>query len=911
MAVVIVVVAQSPSFAKAPFSCDAVDSSSLNESSAGVSNKLTEAKKSEGVVPEGLAGSDWNSIRQVYEQNRHAVVAVPTAVDGAFRARNPGQQWLTHFDGRGFVVKSDGAGGQWGLELQSYGFPGHQRSINGQASMTADNDRVTYDWHEGLQEWFVNDRSGLEHGFTLSSRPTGAGDPQLGKNDRLELRLAVRGGLLAKGNADGLGVSFVNGQGSEVVNYTGLKVWDADKRLLSARLDADATGLRLTVDERGARYPLTIDPIAQQAYLKASNTGAGDNFGASVAVSGDTVVVGAFLEDSSATGVDGNQANNSAVDSGAAYIFVRDGAGVWSQQAYLKASNTGDGDWFGWSVSVSGDTIVVGAYQEDSNTTGINGYQLDNSASKSGAAYVFVRDGGVWSQQAYLKASNSEANDRFSTTVALSGDVVVVGATGEASNTTGVNGDQADNSAVKAGAAYVFVRVGGVWSQQAYLKASNTDIIDFFGYSVSVSGDTVVVGAPAEESNATGVNGNQTDNSAIGPGAAYIFVRDSGGVWSQQAYLKASNTDARDGFGVSVSVSGDTVVVGAFAEASNATGVGGNQAGNSGAGSGAAYVFVRDVSSVWSQQAYLKASNTDAGDIFGISVAVSGDTVVVGAHGERSSATGVNGNQADNNFFRSGATYVFVRDGASVWSQQAYLKASNTGANDFFGYSVSVSGDTVVVGAPEEDSNDTDVNGDQADNSADETGATYVFVITPIVCGDGVVEGTEQCDDGDTIDGDGCSATCQVESGFACLGEPSVCVPSDGLCGDLDDDLMVDGDDLAVLLAAFGRSLGDPRYDAIADLDDDGSVTLLDYQLWLTCYRVYIADPFAAAPQPGIPGDLDADWDVDLADLADFEFCQSEPPGFELPCLMKFDFDGNDQIDLNDYAEFQGVMLGP
>ena len=148
----------------------------------------------------------------------------------------------------------------------------------------------------------------------------------------------------------------------------------------------------MSVDERGAHYPITIDPIAQQAYLKASNTGASDFFGASVAISGNTVVVGAYGEDSAATGVNGNQADNSAIDSGAAYVFVRSGS-TWTQQAYLKASNTGASDFFGASVAISGDTVVVGAYDEDSAATGVNGNQANNSAVDSGAAYVFVRIG--------------------------------------------------------------------------------------------------------------------------------------------------------------------------------------------------------------------------------------------------------------------------------------------------------------------------------------------------------------------------------------------------------------------------------------------------------------------------------------------------------------------------------------
>ncbi len=742
--VALVVVSQGTASAEAASPNKAAENTSFHEGATGVGDILPEAQKSEDAVPEGLAGSDWNSIRQVYEKNRHAAVAV----DGGFHARNTGQQWLTHFDGRGFVVKPDGAGWQWGLELQSYGFPGHQRSINGQASMTADNDRVTYDWHEGLREWFVNDRSGLEHGFTLISRPPGAGD-------QLELRLAVRGGLHAKGRADGQGVSFVNQQGSIVVNYAGLKVWDADMRVLPARIVADATGLRLVVDERGARYPLTIDPVAKQAYLKASNTGAGDGFGYSVAASGNTVVVGAWHEDSNATGVNGNQADNSRNNAGAAYVFVKNADGVWSQQAYLKASNTDGADFFGFSVAVSGDTIVVGAHLEDSAATIVNGNQDDdNPVVDSGAAYVFVRDGaGVWSQQAYLKAFVTDVSDQFGWSVAVSGDKVVVGARLEDSE----NGIATNNMEGDSGAAYVFVRIsGGVWVQQAYLKASNPGPSDQLGISVAVSGDTVVVGAFGEDSNAKGVNGNQNDNNEPASGAAYVFARDIFGNWNQQAYLKASNTDTSDRFGYSVGVSGDTVVVGAYIEASNGTGVDGNQDNdvlfNA---SGAAYVFVRDGIGDWSQQAYLKASNTNKNDLFGYAVAVSDDTVVVGARGEASTTTGVNGgNESNNDAQQAGAAYVFVRDGG-VWSQQDYLKASNTGTQDRFGHSVSVSGDTVVVGAFQEESITTGVNGNQDDNSAIEAGAAYVYFT--VLCGDDITDAGEECDDG------GESATCDID----------------------------------------------------------------------------------------------------------------------------------------------------
>ncbi len=481
-------------------------------------------------------------------------------------------------------------------------------------------------------------------------------------------------------------------------------------------------GLVAAIGAAAAVSCMGVDSAVQQAYLKASNTGAQDEFGSSVALSGDTLVVGAPLEDSSATGVNGNQSDNKAADAGTAYIFVRNGTN-WVQQAYLKASNTGVGDMFGNTLAVSGDTLVVGAPLEDSSATGVNGNQSDNSAGDSGAAYVFVRKGTNWVQQAYLKASNTGANDAFGSTVAVSGDTVVVGAQGESSNATGVNGNQSDNSAADSGAAYVFVRSGTNWVQQAYLKASNTGAGDLFGGAVAASGDTVVVGAQGEASNATGVNGSQSNNSASSAGAAYVFVR-SGSTWSQQAYLKASNTGAFDYFGSAVAVSGDTVAVGAYGEDSKATGVNGNQNDNTAETSGAAYVFVRG-GSTWSQRAYLKASNTDALDAFGDPVAVSGDTVVVGASWECSSATGVNGNQSDNSAESAGAAYVFARNG-TTWSQRAYLKASNTQAYDYLSR-VAISGDTVVVGAYGEGSSATGVNGNQNDNSAPGAGAVYVF----------------------------------------------------------------------------------------------------------------------------------------------------------------------------------------
>ena len=698
----------------------ATDITAPSATAAAVAPAAEDGMDGEVALPEELSTSDWQSIRAAYEANRHAVQE-SVEQPGSYRARNPGQQWLSTFNKDGVAISPDHGRWQFGLRLARWGHAGQERQAAPLVGIDAHGQHTVYRYSDGLEEWFVNDQRGLEHGFTVHQPPAGSGDD-------LRFNLDITGELTPRVAANGRDVALLDVQGNTALNYNKLQVWDADGRMLAANFASAGRQLTLSVDASAARYPITIDPtLQQQAYLKASNTDAGDRFGNSVAIAGDTVVVGAFFEDSNATGIDGDQSDNSADNAGAAYVFVRDGTGNWSQQAYLKASNTGFNDLFGTSVAIVGDTVVVGAPFEDSNATGIDGDQSDNSAENAGAAYVFVRDGtGNWSQQAYLKASNSDVFDDFGRSVAITGDTVLVGAPFEDSNATGVNGDEANDDLDAAGAAYVFVRTGTTWSQQAYLKASNTNSNDRLGGSVAISGDTVVVGAPLEDSNATGVDGDQSDNSTSDAGAAYVFVRDGTGTWSQQAYLKASNPDLDDQFS-RVAISGDTVVVGASNEDSNATGVNGDESDNSADDAGAAYVFVRDGTGNWSQQAYLKASNTDDFDNFGDSVAITGDTLVVGASDEESNATGVDGDQSDNSANDAGAAYVFVRDVSGTWTQQAYLKASNTDSGDQFSFSVAISGETLVVGAWREDSNATGVGGDQSDNSAGEAGAAYVF----------------------------------------------------------------------------------------------------------------------------------------------------------------------------------------
>jgi len=459
-------------------------------------------------------------------------------------------------------------------------------------------------------------------------------------------------------------------------------------------------------------------------YFKASNTDDKDLFGYVVAVSADgqTVAVSAPYEDGS---VSGGENDNSNLSSGAVYVFTRTTSG-WTQQAYIKASNAGANDMFGWSLALSdsGDTLAVGAYKEDSNATGVNGNQNHDIATDSGAVYVFTRSGGNWTQQAYIKASNTANADNFGRSLALSGngDTLIVGA------------PNTDDGGSNTGSAYVFTRNSGNWSQQAYLKASNAGVDDRFGWAVAISADggTLAAGAHSEDSSATGINGNQSDNSKTDSGAVYVFTKTSGN-WNQQAYLKASNTGAGDEFGkaLALSANGNVLIVGAPQEDSNSTGINGDEGNNQAADSGAVYVFARS-SGNWAQQAYVKASNTGAGDLFGTSVTVTADgrTMAASASGEDSKSSGINGDQTDDSYPDSGAAYIFVYSpDSSTWNQQAYLKEPNTDSYDGLGYSIAISANSEILaaGAPLENSRATGVGGDQEDNSGYWNGAVFIY----------------------------------------------------------------------------------------------------------------------------------------------------------------------------------------
>lgn len=471
----------------------------------------------------------------------------------------------------------------------------------------------------------------------------------------------------------------------------------------------DASGAGI-VSSAGAAfiYTRTAGVWSLQQKLVASGTNgrvAGDQFGYSVAIDGDTLAVGANYQDYDAGGA------NVLPNAGAVYVFIRS-VGVWSLQQKIVASGTNgriSSDWFGVSVSVHMDSLVVGAYGQDYDESG------NNIITNGGAAYVYTRSAGVWSQQQKIVGSGTNArngDDYFGGKVAISGDSIISGAYSQDYDANG------SNYILSSGAAFVYRRSVGVWSQEqkivdTIVPQNRMDLADsIFGQAVAISNDglTMVVGAYFDDLDAS------ESNYANRAGSAYVYTKVAG-VWTLQQKLAASGANARTGgdfFGSSVAISGDTIVVGAYGHGYDATGA------NFMSGAGAAYVFTR-TAGVWSQEQKLVATganNRGSSDNFGYKVAISGDTIIVGANGQGYDAAGA------NYLSSAGAAYIYTRS-VGVWSQQQKIVGTGTNgrrSNDRFGSSVAIEGDTVVVGATGQA---YDASGANAVTSA---GAIYVFI---------------------------------------------------------------------------------------------------------------------------------------------------------------------------------------
>jgi hypothetical protein len=388
------------------------------------------------------------------------------------------------------------------------------------------------------------------------------------------------------------------------------------------------------------------DVPAQLAQLSASDGATRAGFGLAVALDGATAVAGSPMS------------NEAFQKSGSAYVFTAT-ANSWSQQAKLAPSDAGPSDLFGIAVAIDGNTIAVGA-----------GYD-DGAFIDTGSVYVFTRSGSTWTQQAKLTASDASDRDLFGSSVALDGDTLAVGATYD------------DSGALSdTGSVYIFSRSGTTWTQQAKLTAPDAAANDLFGASISIDGDDIAIGAPYR------------DAGTSDAGAVYLFSRTSGD-WNQRAALTASDGTSGDLLGYSVSLDAGTVVGGAPYD---------DFAANS---SGSAYVFAR-IGATWAQQAKLTAADAGNDDLFGSSVSVNGDDVVVGAPLD------------DDGGSDSGSAYAHTRQG-TTWVQTIKLAAASPKPSDYFGGAVSSSADASVVGAT------------GRDGSSPDFGAVFVFVPSSLV----------------------------------------------------------------------------------------------------------------------------------------------------------------------------------
>jgi trimeric autotransporter adhesin len=582
-------------------------------------------------------------------------------------ARNPAQRLAAQFGRSGVAVTAGSA--RFAIALKAFGRGGVLRALAA-VSPVARADRVSYA-RGPVREWWANGPLGLEQGFDIARRPAGSGV--------LTLSLAVSGSA----RLDHGTVLLPGG-----LRYAGLRATDARGLSLHAWLQARDGRILVRVNDRGARYPVRIDPFVEQAELTPSDgvgaDGDADQFGYSVATSGNTVVVGAPYHEA-----------NSEPYSGAVYVFHMLAAG-WAnatQTAELTDSTLGGNEELGFSVAISsdGDTIVAGAPAGSQAPP----QEHSNPGDTQGTIDVFTTTGGWTSTStpnarltvAGAPATESPGGGELGWSVGISGTTIVAGAPYDGS------------AGFYPGLAYVFNEQGGAWSgpqtQAAVLTASPLSTtgsgVDQFGWSVGISGNTIVVGAPA-----------WAGASKQEQGAAYVFTGPWSGTQTDTAELLASDPTSSAQLGTSVAVSGNTVVAGAV-----------NHQVGSNPTQGAVYVWVMPTTGPWidaNDTAELTVANGEPDDEFGYSVGISGNTIVAGAIQH---TVGTNHDQ--------GAVYVYTQPPAGGWAttsaDTAELTASDGDGSDNLGDSVAVSGTTIVAGAARHD----------AESPTADFGAAYVF----------------------------------------------------------------------------------------------------------------------------------------------------------------------------------------
>jgi hypothetical protein len=539
-------------------------------------------------------------------------------VNGGSQLENSRHDLAARFDTDGVQIRS--GSGHWQMHLLGYG-RGKAIPSSSNVAPRAHLNRVEYP-RGSMTEWYVSGPRGLEQGFTIRRQPAQA------ESQPLTVALGISGNVGVPAARED-GVALTSPDGTSVLRYEGLTAYDARGQELRSWLELRDRQLLLKVDDSTARYPVVVDPWIQRANLTASDGQSGDALGSSIAVSADTVVVGA---------------PTSGPSQGAVYVFVKPASG-WknmTQVAKLTASDATFDDELGFVVDIQGDTIVAGA-----PVVGFN--------NKPGAVYVFVKPAGGWkdmTQTAELLPSDAQSIDQLGWSVSISGNTVVSGAIGD-------------------GKVYIFVKPVRGWKNMTQTAELTTSDGDILGDWVAIDRDTIAAGSSYSVANPNG--------------AAYVYVKPTKS-WKntkkQNAKLVASDGQPLDELGFSVSVEGDIIVAGA-PEAM----IGSNKE------QGAGYVFVKPVGGwkgLLTQTAKLTSSDGEARDQLGWAASISGNTLALGA------------NHAHSKGASTGAAYVYVKPAAG-WknsTQQSKVFARDGRRVGSFGESVSMSGGTLVVGAP-------------------------------------------------------------------------------------------------------------------------------------------------------------------------------------------------------------------
>ena len=595
-----------------------------------------------------LSAAEWHNISAQLEAVRYAARPVGLERD-AFAVDNPAQGLSARFDREGVRIwtRESHADHALGLRTVAWGRGAALADLPAVAPALGE-DGVEFRRADVI-EWYRNDRRGLEQGWTLLERPQGDADP-------VQIVVAIAGYEAQSAPTGGLALRSAAG---EELAYGAPIAWDAHGRDLPVALELDDKArVVIAVDDSDAVYPLTVDPVISNEQAKLDNPDAGfaDHFGSAVAIDGNTVVVGAKQDDNAAIMGDGTNA-------GYAYVFQGSGSS-WNLIATLSPSDAGGYEEFGTSVDVDGNLIVVGAPRK--NATG---------AANAGAAYVFSRNQNgtnMWGEVAKLAVASPATGDRFGTDVAVAGTTVLVGA------------PQRDNMAADSGSVFVFDENGGMWSLTTEIVNPADAASDLFGTAVALSGSTAVVGAPGH------------NEAGAGSGVAYLFGQNVGGAdaWGNSGTLIGSNSASGDAFGSSVDIDGSNIVVGAPTADRNMR-----------SNTGAAYVFI---GAALTENELIPSDPDDLnnGDDFGFSVAISGTTALVGARAE------------DEGGGTSGAAYAFTA--ADGWAQGAKFKPADSADLDEFGYAMGLDGSTAVVGA---------LKGDADMQMVNDAGAAYIFTL--------------------------------------------------------------------------------------------------------------------------------------------------------------------------------------